>query len=191
MKRLALLTVGCLLFMATGSRAVAQSATYDLEASHTSVVFAASHFGYSYTYGRFNQVAGAFRFDKNNPAASAFTVEIDAASLDTNDQKRDGHLRSPDFFDVRQFPKITFQSTSVTGTGKQLQLTGNLTLHGVTKQITVPLQYLGEGLGPYQKYRCGFFSNFSIKRSEFGMKGMLPAIGDDITIIVSFEGVRR
>ena len=170
---------------------IAQSAEYDLDPSHTSLVFSASHFGYSYTFGRFNKVAGAFRFDKNNPSASAFTVEIEAASLDTNDKKRDEHLQSPDFFDVRQFPKITFQTTSVTAAGNDLQLTGKMTLHGVTKEVTVPLKYLGEGKGPYGKYRCGFYSNFSIKRSEFGMKGMLEAIGDDINIMFSFEGVRR
>ena len=182
-------------FLATfafGSQAViAQSADYDLDPSHTSLVFSTSHFGYSYTFGRFNKLAGAFRFDKNNPSASAFTVEIDAASLDTNDKKRDEHLQSPDFFDVRQFPKIAFQTTSVTASGNDLKLTGKITLHGVTKEVTIPLKYLGEGNGPYGKYRCGFYSNFRIKRSEFGMKGMLEAIGDDINIIFSFEGVQR
>ena len=169
----------------------ATAANYTLDNSHTSLIFAVSHFGYSYTYGRFNKVTGGFAFDRNNPAASVFEINIDASSIDTNDKKRDQHLSSPDFFDVRQFPEITLRSRAVQQTQKDIQLTGNLTMHGVTKQITIPLKYIGEGKGPYGKYRCGFGSQFTVKRSEFGMKGMVPAIGDDITITFSFEGVMR
>ena len=89
------------------------AADYDLDNSHTSLIFGVSHFGYSFTYGRFNTVAGGFSFDKENPTASKFKFEIDSSSVDTNDAKRDEHLRGPDFFDAKQFPTITFESTSV------------------------------------------------------------------------------
>ncbi len=118
-------------------------------------------------------------------------MTFDANSIDTNDKKRDAHLKSPDFFDVRQYPTITFKTTRVSSTPNGMKLSGNLTMHGVTKQVTIPLKYLGEGKGPYGKYRCGFSSQFTVKRSDFGMKGMIPHIGDDISITLSFEGIRK
>lgn len=167
------------------------AADYQVENSHTSLVFAVSHLGYSYTYGRFNKVGGEFRFDKASPSSGSFKIVIDATSIDTNDEKRDQHLSSPDFFDVRQYPKIIFETTSISGSAQDMKLTGKLTMHGVTKAVTIPLKYLGEGKGPYGMDRCGFMSTFSVKRSDFGMKGMLPAIGDQITIMFSFEGVQK
>ena len=168
-----------------------RAANYALDGSHTAVIFGISHLGFSHTYGRFNKVAGQFAFDKANPTASQFMVEIDAASIDSNDAKRDEHLRSPDFFDVRQFPTITFQSTGVSADGNQLQVTGNMTMHGVTQQVALPLTYLGEGQGPYGNYRCGFATTFTLKRSDYGMKGMLPQIGDEVAITFSFEGIQQ
>ena len=165
------------------------AAAYAIDGSHTSVIFGVSHLGYSYTYGRFNKVAGAFAFDKNDPNARSFEVTIDAASIDSNDKKRDEHLSSPDFLDVRQFPTISFKTTKVSSTSDGLLLTGEMTMHGVTKELTIPLKYLGEGKGPYGNYRCGFVTHFNIKRSDFGMKGMIPHIGDEIAITFSFEGI--
>jgi len=169
----------------------AGAANYTVDGSHTSVIFGVSHLGYSFTYGRFNKVEGSFVFDKNDPNASTFEVTFHTTSVDTNDEKRDEHLKSPDFFDVRQFPKITFKTTQVSSTANEMQLTGNLTMHGVTKQVTIPLKYLGEGKGPYGNYRCGFSSRFTLKRSDFEMKGMIPHIGDNISILFSFEGIQN
>jgi len=165
------------------------AADYALDNSHASLIFGVSHLGFSYTYGRFNRISGGFSFDKNDPSASQFVITIDASSIDTNDAKRDQHLSSPDFFDVRQFPAITFQSTGVQQTEAGMQMVGNLTMHGVSKQVEIPITHLGEGKGPYGKQRSGFNSQFSVKRSDFDMKGMSPMIGDEISITFSFEGI--
>ncbi|MEM8946900.1 MAG: YceI family protein [Planctomycetota bacterium] len=170
---------------------------YAIEPSHTSIIFGISHLGYSYTYGRFNDVKGAFIWDNANPAAGNFQVGISVASIDSNDEKRDQHLRAADFFNANQFPLITFQSTSVrpstvdNANGNMFDVTGNFTMHGVTKQVTLPMKKLGEGQGPYGKYRCGFFCQTTIKRSEFGMTNMVPNIGDEVAVTISFEGVRQ
>ena len=162
--------------------------TYSVDASHTAVIFSISHLGYSYTYGRFNKCAGQFVLDGAN---SKFELAIDASSLDTNDAKRDEHLRSADFFNVKQFPSITFQSTKVEQNGDSYNMTGNLAMHGVTRQVTLPVKMLGQGKGPYGNYRSGFMSQFQIKRSDFGMQLMLPAVGDEVALSVSFEGIRQ
>ncbi len=190
------LIASCLALTTTTLRAD----TYTIDASHTSIVFGISHFGYSYTYGRFNRTNGNFVWDNANPAASQFQIAIDAASIDSNDPKRDDHLRNADFFNVKQFPVISFQSTAVrpaagsstqNPTANMFDVTGNLTIHGVTKQVTLPMKKLGEGLGPYGKYRCGFFCQTTINRSDFGMTNMLPKIGDQVAITISFEGLRQ
>ena len=164
--------------------------TFTVEPSHTAVIFSISHFGYSFTYGRFNTVAGRFAIDKTNPAASQFAFSVDVASVDTNDAKRDEHLRGADFFNAAQFPKITFTSTAVVKSEKGYDVTGDLTMHGVTKKVTLPLVAMGEGKGPYGKYRSGLTFNLQIKRSDFGMKNMVGPIGDNVAVTASFEGVR-
>ena len=169
--------------------------SYDLDNSHTSIIFGISHLGYSYTYGRFNTAQGNFVWDSANPAASKFAIAITTASIDSNDKGRDDHLRGPDFFNAAQFPQIVFQSTSVRKSttdpsGKMYDVTGNFMMHGVTKQVTLPMKLLGEGQGPFGKYRCGFFCQTTLKRSEFGMTNMIPNIGDDVAVTISFEGTR-
>ena len=126
-----------------------------------------------------------------SPSAGEFTFEIDVNSIDSNDAKRDEHLRGPDFFDAAKYPKMIFKSTKVSQSPNGLQITGDMTLHGVTKQIVLPVKYVGEGMGPFGKYRCGFYSQFVIKRSEFEMNNMLPNIGDEISVTFSFEGIRN
>ena len=187
-----------------------QAASYDIDGSHTSVVFSVSHLGFSYTYGMFRKAGGTFEFDRTNPAASKFSFIVDVASIDTNDPKRDEHLRSADFFNVKQFPQLTFVSTKVekvvaagSGTsgaaaagsgskGKEIyNITGTMTLHGVSKQVTLPMQYLGEGTGPYGKYRLGFICQTVFKRSDFGMAFMNGPVGDQVGVSLSFEGIRK
>ncbi len=176
-------------------QSVYSAETYAIDGAHTSIIFGVSHFGYSFTYGRFNKLSGGYVLDRENPAAAQFQLTISAASLDTNNQQRDGHLKGPDFFNVKQFPNITFQSTGVTiektEKGEIYNVTGNLTIHGVTQQVTLPLQKLGEGNGPGGKYRTGFHCQTSLKRSDFGMTNMIPMVGDEIALTVSFEGVRQ
>ena len=186
-----------LALLVLASTGFAQTENFVLDNSHTSVIFGVKHFGCSYTYGRFNQVRGGFTLDRSNPAASQFQLAIDVNSIDSNDPKRDEHLKGPDFFNVKQSRTITFQSTSVsvekTEKGEMYSIKGNLTIHGVTKEVTLPVKKVGEGNGPYGNYRCGFLCQTSIMRSEYGMKNMLgeDKISDEVAITVSFEGIRQ
>jgi polyisoprenoid-binding protein YceI len=174
---------------------IAQAAdTFTIDPTHTSIVFSVGHAGLSYTYGFFRTAAGNYIIDKTNPANSQFQLVIQAESLDTNNAKRDDHLRGPDFFNTRQFPQIKFVSTACntmnTPEGVVFQLTGDLTMHGVTRQVKVPLRMLAEGLGPYKDRRTGFFCQLDLKRSEFGMDKLLEdnLVGDAVSITISFEG---
>lgn len=160
-----------------------------IDGAHTSVIFGVSHLGLSYTYGRVNKVQGQFTYDRDDPANCQFTVTMDADSVDTNNSKRDQHLKSADFFNTRQFPTIEFQGTGTEKTANGITLNGNVTMHGETKPVTIPLQLLGEGPGPGGDPRIGFICKFVLKRSDFGMTNMVGAIGDEVSVMMSFEGV--
>ena len=166
--------------------------SYKLDAAHSVVVFAAKHAGLSYTYGRFNKVDGAITIG-DDAAKSSVELEIDAASIFTANKKRDDHLKNADFLNVKQFPKITFKSKEVKDSGGgKYDVTGDLTLHGVTKPVTVTMEHVGAGEFPMDKsFRTGFEGNVTIKRSDFEMKNMMEAVGDEIRLIISVEGVRQ
>lgn len=170
---------------------------YTIDPAHTSVVFSVGHAGLSYTYGFFRETAGSYILDAN-PANCRFQLTIQANSLDTNHAKRDDHLRSADFFNVQQFPTITFESTACTLANSPdgssvYQVTGNLTIHGVTRQVTVPLRLLAEGNGPYGDPRTGFLTQLELKRSDYGMTNLLEnnLVGDAVSVTISFEGVKQ
>jgi polyisoprenoid-binding protein YceI len=169
---------------------------YKIDSRHTSIVFSVGHAELSYTYGMFLRSRGAYSIDKEKPANSRFQIEIEADSLFTNDVERDKHLRSPDFFNVNQFPMITFETIACdvknTVRGPQFLLTGNLTMHGVTKQIELPLQMLAEKKGPQGDPRTGFLCQLKLLRTDFGIANGLidkTSIGDAVSITISFEGV--
>ncbi len=164
---------------------------FKLDNSHTSLVFAVSHFNLSYTYGRFNQLGGDFQLNREDPTQSNFSFTIDAASIDTNDEGRDEHLRGEEFFDTDQFPEITFKSKTVEFADNVYSVTGDFTMHGVTQEVTMDLKVVGEGLGPFGNTRAGFFSKFTVKRSEFGMNQLLKGVGDNVAISFSFEGIKQ
>ena len=171
---------------------------YDLDPSHFSIVFSVSHMGMSYTYGFFRQAQARVVLDRQNSAASQFQLIINADSIDTNNAQRDGHLKGPDFFDTAQFPSISFESTTVvlsTSAQRRIiyQVTGNLTMHGVTREVTLPIELLGEGSGPDGKPHAGFITQTELKRSDFGMTRFVDnnMVGDAIAITVSFEGVKQ
>jgi polyisoprenoid-binding protein YceI len=166
---------------------------YALDTAHTSVIFGISHMGFSYTYGRFNKVDGKYTLDEADPAACSFELTIDASSIDTNDAKRDGHLKSADFLNTGEFPLITFKSTEVAAEKNDkgetvYQVKGDLTMHGVTRPVTMPLRLLKVGEGMDGKKRSGFLCETRLLRSEFGMTNMIPAVGDDVAVTISFEG---
>jgi polyisoprenoid-binding protein YceI len=173
--------------MTLSQTAAAQTTQWQLDKPHTMAVFKIGHLDVSHTWGRFNNIEGSYatgdqpRFD--------FTVAAD--SIDTGNQKRDDHLRSADFFNVKQYPQITFKTTDAQPIEGGYEVTGDLTLHGVTKTITVNVMKVGEGEDPWGNYRSGYDSNFTIKRSDFGMDNMLNAVGDEVQLFVSFEGLRQ
>ena len=163
---------------------------FAIDNDHTSVVFAVSHYGLSYTYGRFNTCSGSFEMSDGELGAGGFGFVIDSKSIDTNSAERDEHLRGPDFFDTEQFPKIQFQTTGFEKVGSEYRVKGNLKMLGQTKPIELAVRMVGAGKGPFGNDRAGFFTKFTIKRSEFGMDKMLGSIGDKISITFSFEGKR-
>lgn len=169
---------------------------FKLDESHTSIIFGISHMGLSYTYGRFNKAAGTYTLEAGDPSASKFKFTIDASSIDTANANRDNHLRSADFLNTGEFPLITFESNKVATKqdGEKLVyiVTGNMTMHGVTREIELNLIKLGEGSGPRGgDFRTGFLCDVKLLRSEFGMTNNLPGVGDEVAITISFEGVRQ
>jgi polyisoprenoid-binding protein YceI len=170
----------------------ARAAPYQIDGTHSMAIFQASHLGISHTYGRFNDISGSFEWDASSPAAARLSVTIRADSIDTNHEKRDQHLRNPDFFNAAQFPVIKFVSSSVTpqpdGTHA---VTGILTLHGVSKEITVGLNVVGEGSDPWGGYRAGLHTTFTIDRTDFGMDYMAEGAPTDVGLTISLEGIRQ
>jgi len=192
MVRIVSLSVAALL-ISLAHVAPAQAATqWELDTAHTGLVFEIGHLGMSRTYGRFNTIEGDFAFSADDLAGSSFSFTVQAKSVDTGHEKRDNHLRSPDFLNVRQYPEITFKSTKIEpgDESNTFKLTGDLTLHGTTKTITVDLVKLGEGKDPWGNERIGFETEFSIKRSDYGMDKMLNAVGDEVELQLSFEGTK-
>ncbi len=163
---------------------------YNLDPAHTAVTFKISHIGLSWTHGRFNDVSGTFTIDPD-AAKCSFNVQIKAESVDTANAKRDEHLRSGDFFNVKQFPALTFKSTEVKAIKDGYQVTGDLTLHGVTRSVSFPLVGGRKAEFPRGFQRTGYSTELTIKRSEFGMDKMLEAVGDEVVIAISFEGVQK
>jgi len=164
--------------------------TYDLDASHTSIVFKINHLGFSHTFGMFPDVKGTLKFDEKDEKANSIEVTVNAASVNTMNAGRDDHLRNEDFFDVEKHKEISFKSTAWKKTGKgEYEVTGDLTLLGTTKPITFTAKELGSGKGMKGETRRGFETTFSIKRSDFGMDKMVGPIGDDVELTISFEGI--
>jgi polyisoprenoid-binding protein YceI len=166
--------------------------TYQVDPVHSSVVFRVKHMNTSYSWGRFNAVAGSFSVADGDPAQCRFEFQVKAASVDTGNPKRDGHLKSPDFLNAVQYPTISFKSRSAASAGQDTyDVTGDLTLHGVTKPVTVKVTRTGSGKGPMGRPIAGLTANVTVKRTDFGMSNMVGAVGDDVWINVSIEGVRR
>ncbi len=167
--------------------------TYKVDPVHTTAIFRIKHLGVTYFYGRFNETTGSFTLNTENPSEMSFDVQIKTESVDTNAAGRNNHLKSPDFFNAKQFPTISFKSKSVQSSGENTYtVSGDLTLHGVTKPITVQMEFVGQGdKGARSGYRAGFDVTFTIKRSDFGMNYMQGMLGDEVTIMVGLEGVRQ
>ncbi len=166
--------------------------TWNVDKDHAQVLFKATHLGFSHVYGWFKSVSGTVMLDDKNPAKNSVNLEIDADSLDTMVTKRDQHLKGPDFFDVKQFPKVTFKSDSVKKLDdKNYEIKGNLTLHGVAKPVTLTFNRFKTGEDPWKNTRTGGEGKFTIKRSDFNMKYMLEGISDEIEIVASIEAIKK
>ena len=165
--------------------------TYSIDPVHSTVIFKVKHFGVGYQYGSFRKVSGKLVVDPKKPARSSVSIDLDAASVFTANKKRDTHLRGPDFLNVKQFPKISFRSTRIRKAGKNLTVTGKLTLHGVTRAITVTMVHVGQGKDAWGGYRIGFEGNFSVRRADFGITKMKGAVGETLHIIVAVEGIKK
>ncbi|MFS2013945.1 YceI family protein [Azospirillum sp. CT11-132] len=172
--------------------AFAAPVSYKIDPAHTAVVFIVNHVGFSNVIGRFDTVGGDVTFDKDAVEKSVVNVTIDTTSVDTNHAKRDEHLRSPDFFNAKEFPKMTFKSTKIEKTGdKTGKLHGDLTMLGVTKPMVLDVTFNKDGVSPASKLEtAGFSARGTVKRTEFGMKYGAPAIGDDIQLLIEVEAVK-
>lgn len=168
--------------------------TYEVDPVHSFVIFRCRNLaqaGAVFVYGRFTDIKGTFVVDKD-PAKSSVNITINANSLDTGVPDRDSHLKSPDFLNVKQFPTITFKSRKVQALGKdRYRITGDLTLHGVTRTITVTVTKVGEGKNFKGAYVLGFQTTFAIRRSDFGMKGLMNIVDDRVELTVAIMGIRK
>jgi polyisoprenoid-binding protein YceI len=171
----------------------AQSGIYEIDPTHTSVLFGISHMGFSSYHGRFNSVSGTLDFNATVPEKSALSVTIPIESIDTNHRELEGKLKGADWFDAAQFPTATFTSTRIEKlsetTGK---ITGNLTLHGVTQPLTLDVTFNGAGENPFAKSpMLGFSAKGSIKRSDFGLGKYAPGVSDETELSIAVEALKN
>lgn len=177
-----------LLVSTTQAIAAPDNGKYVLDAAHSNVYFSVDHLGYADISGRFNHIEGAVNI---NPQGEAqIDVNIQAASVDTNHTKRDDHLRSPDFFNAKQFPVIRFSGKLMTQT-TQNTLTGSLTLLGQTKAVDFVLEQGKDGKDPWGLQRVGYTAKTTIKRSDFGMQFMQGGVGNDVTLVINVEAIKQ
>ena len=185
----AAIAIGAVLY-AGGSQASAAD-EYDYDLVHSSVSFKARHLDISWIHGRFNEVAGKFVLDREDPTKSTFQLTIQAESVDTANKARDEHLRQPDYFDTKQFPTIEFKSTSVKPIDGGYEVTGDFTMHGTTNEITMVLMGGKEHVFKDVK-RVAFSTELAVKRSDYGFdKRAIGPIGDKALIMIDCEGVRK
>jgi polyisoprenoid-binding protein YceI len=171
---------------------------WEIDATHSQATFSVKHMMISTVRGHFEVLSGKLHIDEEHPDNSWVEAEVDAASINTRDAKRDGHLRSPDFFDVEKYPKITFKSTKVTPIGNnEYRVTGNLTMHGVTKEETFHADYSGQVKDLYGLQRAAFNVKGKINRKDFGLNwnvaletgGVL--VGEDVNIEIDLAAVQK
>lgn len=163
----------------------------DTDKAHASINFKIKHLGFSWLTGRFDTFKGTFTFDEANPAASKVKVEVDTDSINSNHAERDKHLRGKEFLDTASFPKATFESTAVKLDGDKAKITGNLTLHGVTKEITIDAARVGGGPSPWKDYRDGFSGTTTLALKDFGINYNLGPASEKVELALEIEGVRQ
>ncbi|MFJ7882496.1 YceI family protein [Pseudomonas sp. NPDC096917] len=187
-KTLAALALGTALL--TAGQAMAADYTIDKEGQHAFIDWKISHLGYSFVHGTFKDWKGTFSWDSAKPADSKIDITLQTASLFSNHAERDKHIASKDFLDVAKYPEATFKSTKVVPTGdKTADVTGDLTLHGVTKPVTFKATFNGEGKDPWGGERAGFNATTTLSLNDFGIKGPGPT-SQTLDLDISLEGVK-
>lgn len=181
--------------LAASSAAAAD--TYTFDKVHTEASFQVRHM-LTKVRGRFADFSGTINLDAAKPEASSVEFTIKAASVNTGEEKRDAHLKSPDFFDVEKFPELTFKSTAIKATSKdKYDVTGTLTIHGVSKQVTLPVTFLGFVKTPWGDERAGFETGITLSRKDYGLVwnkaleagGVL--VGEEVEVAVNIEAVKQ
>ena len=168
--------------------------TYSIDPVHSNVAFSIRHI-VSRVSGAFTGVSGTIVYDAEKPEQASVQATIQTASINTNNERRDNHLKSPDFFDAEKYPEIAFKSAKVEKTGDKLMVTGDLTMHGVTKQVVLPVAVLVVGVHPMRKTPvAGFEAEITLKRSDFEVNTWTDAanvLGDEVKITLNIEAVVR
>jgi polyisoprenoid-binding protein YceI len=179
--------------LALAPAAQAAPETFTIDTTHSNIVFLVDHLGYAKMVGEFQDYSGEFTFDPDDPDASSVSLTIQAGSVDTDHDKRDQHLTGPDFLNAAEFPTITFESTGVEVTGERRgELTGELTMLGETRPITLDVTFNKMAENPLPQYdkilTAGFSARGTIERSNWGVDSYVPSIGDEIRLILEIEG---
>ena len=175
--------------VAMSASAAAQTGTWQIDPAHSSAQFSVRHLGVSTVRGAFMKVSGSAKYDAADPSKGSLDASIEASSVDTRVEMRDNDLRSPNFLDVAKYPTITFHSkqTKARGAGK-LQITGDLTIHGVTKEVVLDVDGPTSPIkDPWGNQRLGASASTRIKRQDFGVNGAPGIVGDEITITIDAE----
>ncbi len=171
----------------------AQAGTYALEPVHTRVLFKVSHLGFTNWYGDFSGASGTLSLNSRNPSASHVEVSLPMTQVSTTNTMLDSELKGPDWFDAAKYPAAVFRSGKITMTGTdRATVDGELTLHGVTRPVSLQAKFNASGVNPLSKaYTVGFEATGTVKRSDFGITTDVPLVGDDVTLIISAAFIRK
>lgn len=194
MRTMFITALSLLSFAFTIGSAFAETETYVLEKPHTQILFGTKHLGFTTSYGRFHNFDGGFTFDRDNPESSSVEVTIQTASIDMGTKPWDDHMKNQDFFDVENFPTMTFKSKNIEMTGeKTANITGDLTLLDQTHPVTLSTVFNHSGEQPFDgKYHAGFSATGSLKRTDWGIDyGVAGGVGDIVELIIEVDGIRQ
>ncbi len=189
MKKIILAVSTAVAFSSLSLSAHAAEYEIDKKGAHAFINFKIKHLGYSWLTGRFDDFSGNFSYDEKDVSASKVTVDINVASINSNHEKRDNHLRSDDFLDVAKYKTAKFVSSKIMDKGNnKIEVTGDLTLHGVTKSITFNAEKIGEGKDPWGGYRAGFSGSTTLQLKDFNIS---EKVGKEVALELHIEGIRK
>jgi polyisoprenoid-binding protein YceI len=192
MKAKLLRTIALVALITMPSLSTAADYVIDTEKAHAFIQFRIKHLGYSWLLGRFNDFDGTFSYDENNPAESKVEVTIRTASIDSNHAERDKHLRGEDFLDVDKYPQAKFVSTAFQeNADKTAVLTGKLTLHGVTRPVSIDVKPVGHGPDPWGGKRRGFEGTTTLKLADYNIDYDLGPAAREVELFLSIEGIEQ